>query len=225
MKRKYSKINYRVCRLPDKPIVYVLRGENGDMLIDTGRKLSVHNIDKWIRESGYNIKWVFLTHGHFDHAYNALYFQRKYGAEVILHEKDKEIFYGTDYPKIIPSSDKYKLVAQSAEVLIHKTLVPICKINYSVTDNDTDLLRKLGFDADIVMLPGHTYGSMGILQDRVLYSGDACSAIGGDYYTAIFGYDIDLLLQSEKKIFELNPLIIAPGHGKLIINERAFFEK
>ena len=31
MEKKYSKINYRVCGLPDKPIVYVLCGKNGDM--------------------------------------------------------------------------------------------------------------------------------------------------------------------------------------------------
>lgn len=60
---------------------------------------------------------------------------------------------------------------------------------------------------------------MGILQGRVMYCGDAVSDKGGDYFTAIFGENIDSIYVSEKKIFELNPLIIAPGHGKHIINE------
>jgi len=41
----------------------------------------------------------------------------------------------------------------------------------------------------------------------------------------MFGEDVASIYSSEKKIFELNPLIIAPGHGKYIINERAFPEK
>ena len=220
-KRKSRKVNYTVCSTPDKPLVYVLRGENGDMLIDTGTDTTAPHIEKWIEESGFDIKWIFLTHGHFDHAYNAGYFRKKYGAKLMLHEKDLELFRGLTIQSVNLSPGYNADVSE-----LYNTIVsshnPVCDVDVLITDDDADYLRKIGFDAEIVMFPGHTDGSMGIKQGRVVYCGDACAAKGGDYYTSLFGSDIDLLLDSEKKIFSLDPLVIAPGHGKLIINERAF---
>lgn len=37
--------------------------------------------------------------------------------------------------------------------------------------------------------------------------------------TALFGEEPESIIPSENRIFELNPVIIAPEHGKIIINE------
>lgn len=222
---KKEPVIFRSCNTPDRPLVYVLRGENGDMLVDTAYRLSVHNIDRWLRKSGYDIKWIFLTHGHFDHVCNARFFREKYGAKIILHEKDEELFRCRRFPELFPSSPSAKAITAAANAIMRRSKVPPCDLDYLLTDDDTDFLRKLGFDADVVMLPGHTKGSMGILQGRVLYAGDACSAVNGDYYTAFFGEDVPEIYRTEKKIFALNPLIIAPGHGRLVVNARAFPKK
>lgn len=226
-KKEYSgqRISYRSCATLDKTLVYVLRGTQGDMLIDTGRKISVHFIESWLRRAKYDIKWIFLTHGHFDHAYNAAYLKNKFGAKVIIHEKDADMLYGGLSPEMLPSSEANISAAKNANRLLQKIRVPVCEPDILLTDEDTDILRTLGFDADVVMLPGHTPGSVGIHEKRVLYCGDACAARDGEYYTALFGSDIDALHRSEKKILEINPLIIAPGHGKFIINEKAFKSK
>ena len=44
---------------------YVIRGENGDMLIDTGMEKYRDYIESWLTH--YNIKLILLTHGHYDH--------------------------------------------------------------------------------------------------------------------------------------------------------------
>ena len=46
------------------------------------------------------------------------------------------------------------------------------------------------------------------------------TAINEQYFTALFGEEPESIIPSENRIFELNPIIIAPGHGKIIINER-----
>lgn len=217
-----KKINYTVCDQPDKPLIYVLRGESGDMLIDTGGEDTKEHLDAWLTKCGFNIKWIFLTHGHYDHAFNAAYFQEKYNAEIIIHKLDKDLLLGKVFEKVIAFEDKNKDFANEANDLLKEFKTPKCEVSICLEDGDVDYLKKLGFDAQVVMLPGHTSGSMGIKQDRVLYCGDACSAVRGDYKTAIIGSDIENVIRSEKKIFELNPLVIAPGHGKLIINELAF---
>lgn len=203
-------------------MVYVIHGEQGDMLIDTGTEECREQIACWLEENGFNIKWVFLTHGHFDHAWNASFFREKYGAKVLLHEKDQDILQGHDFIPLKASSEQNEYVTSCANEFVLKHPINPCTVDYVISDKDTDFLRKIGFDADIVMLPGHTEGSMGIIQGRVIYCGDAVAAKGGDYYTALFGEDVDLIYETEKKIFDLNPLVIAPGHGKYIINERAF---
>lgn len=205
-----------------RPMVYVLRGKQGDMLIDTGMEECLNQIDSWIEENGFTIKWIFLTHGHFDHVWNAPYFREKYGAKVLMHEKDKSLLYECDRVPLKASSESTEYETACANDLVIKHPVKSCNIDYFITDKDVDYLRKIGFDADIVMLPGHTEGSIGIQQGRVMYCGDAVSAKGGDYFTAMFGENVGSIYLSEKKIFEMNPLIIAPGHGKYIINEKAF---
>lgn len=210
------------CPTPDRPVIYVLRGEQGDMLIDTGCEGTQDFVDSWITENGFDLKWIFLTHGHFDHVWNAKFLKEKYGSQVILHTDDVNLFKHRYIPLMIPTSEASRALTNTVNVNIAGYLSPVCPVDVVINDEDTGYLRKIGFDADIVMLHGHTPGSMGIIQGRVLYSGDACSAKGGDYYTSIFGANVDEVLESEGKIFEINPLIIAPGHGKLIINERAF---
>jgi len=207
---------------PDKPLVYVLRGKQGDLLIDTGYEEQWDELHEWIDSLQINLKWVFLTHGHFDHAGSAYLLRKTYGCEIIIHKDDALYLEGSLPRKFYPSS---KVNARTSNLVndARKLLIcPSCQIDHCLSNSDTDFLRQRGFDADVVMLRGHTYGSMGIVQGRVLYCGDACAAKRGDYYTALFGEDLFSLHATERKIFEINPLIIAPGHGKFIINELAF---
>jgi len=164
--------------IAERPMVYVLRGKQGDLLIDTGMEECLEQIVDWIEDNHFSIKWVFLTHGHFDHAWNASFFQEKYGAEVLMHEKDQDLLCENDFVPMKASSEKTEYATACANAYASQHPIKFCKIDHFITDNDTDYLRKIGFDADIVMLPGHTEGSMGILQGRVIYCGDAVSAKG-----------------------------------------------
>jgi len=217
-----QRLYFCVGNIVERPMVYVLQGKQGDILIDTGMEECLEQMTDWIEENHFNIKWVFLTHGHYDHTWNASFFREKYGAKVLLHEKDKSLMHEGDFVPMKASSESTEYITACANDIASKHPVKFCEIDYYITDKDTDFLRKNGFDADVVMLPGHTEGSMGIMQGRVMYCGDAVSAKGGDYYTAMFGENVNSIYESEKKIFDMNPLIIAPGHGKYIINEKAF---
>ena len=205
-----------------KPIVYALHGEQGDMLIDTGTGTMVHQLDDWIKETDLNVRWAFLTHGHFDHTWNCRFLKQKYGTQIILHEKDRELLALGETRTLYASKYCNKAVTEMCNEIneVCAPYAPVCKVDYYIGNEDTGFLRTLGFDADIVMLPGHTSGSVGVMQGKVLYCGDACSAKNGQYFTAMFGDEPESIIASENRIFELNPIIIAPGHGKIIINER-----
>lgn len=215
-----KRLHCKTGRLPDKPLSYVIHGKDGDLLIDTMHKRNIHGLDKWIRENEFNIKYVLLTHGHYDHSWNAEFFKKKYGAKIILHKKDYDLYTGKHKKILFPTKFRYFAYSKFANVMIKTHKNPVCEIDYLIDDHDEDFLNKLGFDEKIVMLPGHTMGSIGVFDGKILYAGDACSAKGGDYYTQCIAENILFMYISEQKIFQLNPLIIAPGHGRFIINEK-----
>ena len=209
-------INYYTCPTLDKPLVYVIRGEKGDLIIDTGRKHTAGSVEKWINDNGFDIKYLLLTHGHFDHTWNAKEFKEKYGLKIILHEKDLSLYEGDESRQLVPSSHFRIDATGVANRLLTKIHNPVTDIDYLINDNDSDLLRQFGFDAEIVPLPGHTIGSVGVRTGDILYSGDACSIVGGDYHTTFFGEDKAAIYETEERMLSMNLRIIAPGHGRLL---------
>ena len=49
--------------------LYVIKGKNGDILIDTGFIGIKRPLKRWLNQ--FNIKLVILTHAHVDHTWNA----------------------------------------------------------------------------------------------------------------------------------------------------------
>ena len=78
---------------------------------------------------------------------------------------------------------------------------------------NTDFLKNLGFDAVVVPLPGHTYGSSGVLCRDVLYCGDAFTAMNGVPQIPPHAVNPMMMAESLKKILDLNPKWLACGHG------------
>lgn len=209
-------IHYYVCPTVDKPIVYCIRGKDGDLLIDTGRKISVHSLDRWIGRNGFNIRYLLLTHGHFDHCWNAKFFKEKYKTKIILHRDDLTLYRGERKIPLVASSRHRLDAAGVANHLLQTVRNPVTDIDYLIDDTDTDFLTGLGFDAQIVPLPGHTLGSVGVRTGDILYCGDACSVVKGEYHTTFFGEDKAKIYETEDRLLAMDLKIIAPGHGRLL---------
>ena len=56
--------------------LYVIKGKNGDILIDTGFILRKRYLKKWLDK--FNMKLIILTHAHIDHIWNAAYIKKLY---------------------------------------------------------------------------------------------------------------------------------------------------
>ena len=70
--------------------LYILKGKNSDLLIDTGFIGVWNEMEKWLNE--YNVKHVLLTHAHVDHDWNAARLQSM-GAKILLSSvKTKGIY-------------------------------------------------------------------------------------------------------------------------------------
>ena len=86
--------------------------------------------------------------------------------------------------------------------------------------NEGDKLLEYGIDGQVIELPGHTKGSIGImLGDQYLLVGDALMNMFGSGVSLLYE-DREKMLKSAKKIEDIGKLKIYFGHGKAVENRR-----
>jgi len=195
--------------------VYVIRGQQGDMLIDTGFFTTYKPVLKWIRGNGFNITDIFLTHAHPDHDHNAAKFKELFNARIWLHSKDVSLIRNFPSQPQKPLDERF---VKRVKWISFWTKTPMIKSkaytpDFVIEDEGSDIPRKFGYDFSIVELPGHTLGSMGILDGNTLYCGDAYVVLNGVPMMPAHGTDLELMKKSVDRINEIVPSYLCCGHG------------
>ncbi len=199
---------------------YVIRGRSGDMLIDTGTEDYRDEIETWLQY--YNVKLIFLTHGHNDHIGNAAYFSKLFGADIVMSSLDLALSRHNLMHRIYPVGIRGKVILSASQKLMGQSTESFA-VNIFPEDG-VALGEKYGIECKAVKLDGHTKGSFGIMQGRDLYVGDALMN---------FVYpSSSLICESPKaareslyKIAALSPERIFFGHGKPIETGSRAYEK
>lgn len=149
-----------------------------------------------IRESGFSVKKILLTHGHFDHIAAVNEIAEKTGAEIFISERDVELL-----------RDANKNAAKLFFGLdIHSDL-PV------TTVKNGDKIALGALEITVKETPGHTKGSVCYFADNAVFTGDT---IFKDGYgrTDLYGGEYATLRVS---LMELIPALrgkkIYPGHG------------
>lgn len=167
--------------------------QNNAVIIDPGMEFD--KIEKALDDSGANLKYIIFTHGHYDHTASAYDLVEKTGAKLVIGSRDAEMLEDTDLSMSWMFTNHPH--ALSADI--------------AVEDSDTLTLDELTFE--FVMTPGHSKGSMVILCEDVMFSGDTVleQSVGR---TDFYGGNEALMIQSIKRLAALdkNYKILA-GHG------------
>lgn len=154
--------------------------------------------------AGLTVKYILLTHGHYDHTGAAAELKEKTGAPIYIHKADEVML-----------SDSVKSLAFFTP---ERRFVP-CEADEFVEEGKDIRLGKL--DISVLHTPGHTAGSVCYLfsdpdapEKRYMLSGDTLfkDSIGrSDTYSG----DPVVQLRSLDKIRELEgDYIVLPGHGE-----------
>lgn len=149
-----------------------------------------------LKEYDAKLKYILLTHGHFDHIIGVPKVKNEFGAKVYMHKDDKELVDDSDdfmrsvgmQPFEHPEIDKY--IDEGEEIYLGKNKI------------------------DVIHLPGHTQGGVGYYVDGMLFAGDTIflESIGR---TDLPGGNHAQLVKSIKdKIFTLDgDTMLYVGHG------------
>ena len=195
---------------------YFVDEEDGLTLIDTGMSFSSKSILQTASNLGKPIQRIILTHAHEDHVGGLDQLKQALpNVPVYISQRDAQLLAG----------DK-SLIAGEPNVPIRGSVPSKIQTKPDVLLSDGDRIGSLL----ALSAPGHTPGSMVFLdtRNRILIAGDALQTRGG---VAISGqlniwfpfpawatWHKSSAVDSAKKILELNPSLLAVGHGQMVIN-------
>ena len=143
---------------------------------------------------------IILTHGHFDHIMSIDDLKDRTGAPIYVHADDAELL-GDSHKNAYSLFFSDKFIAQNADGLLH----------------DGDILTLGNEELKVIHLPGHTEGSIGLLSDGFILTGDTLFDRGIGR-SDLYGGDALKLYSSLGRLKELDSALkIYPGHGKSAI--------
>lgn len=202
--------------------VYAVRTEEGVVLVDCGyNEVSLRaifqNLEYWGMDPG-DIRYVLLTHSHFDHTGNAKALHDR-GAKIVAHRATADA---------LATGDE-----RTIHYAFYRADFPVCPVDVELGEHETFRIGEFTFEA--INVPGHTEGSTVYLTEcdgrRVMFVGDF--AFHGrpetpEHSLAWNGgteVDTDEFLDSLLRIQQIRVDALLPGHyGFLLANGSAIVD-
>lgn len=212
---------------------YLLKNHQNFLLVDTGGHMF---LDKQFRDrrselvlelekngvNDTNLNMILLTHGDNDHVCNARYIRDRFHSKIAMHANDVFMVEQSD-PSCYRVNSNYqsilfkivfKVMDSRIKLLMEKIYKEFELFKPDILLEDGQSLLEFGFEGVICHCPGHTPGSVGILDDEG-------NLIAGDLFAnqkkpslAINAQNFDEMKKSAQKILKNNVLKIYPGHGE-----------
>lgn len=182
---------------------YIVYSENTKdcIIIDPGDE--AQRILSTVDENNLKVKYIVLTHGHFDHIGAVREVQNATGALVVIHKDDAS--YLADGRRNLSSYIGIKQDEVKADKLL--------------SDGDTIEVGDMVFK--VIHTPGHTPGGICILKDNLLFTGDTLfdSSIGRTDFP--YGSLPQLIESIKNKLYTLDAdYVVYPGHeGKTTLDK------
>lgn len=195
---------------------YIVENRKCGILVDTGKREFADRVIEACRS--YRVGLIVLTHGHYDHAENAARIKNALGISIAMEEKDCDLIRSNRNQSLTAVTVPGKVVLAAS--LREFDSRPVPEFKPDVLLHDGDSLAEYGVDAQIVALPGHTRGSIGVDVDgRHLIVGDALMNMFYPTVSMLY-HDRGDMLKSAEKISDIGERIIYFGHGKPVKNRR-----
>lgn len=181
--------------------VYLLRTPAGRLAVDSGAQVYSAAFARLLRD--FRPDALLLTHAHLDHAGGAWMAARQ-GVPVLAHPLEHPMLIGETHDLPYPAG--WPALGRAVS-RVHRKVRP--EHVQAVDPGET----VLGWE--VVALPGHTAGQVGVLRDGVLIAGDAVVGGPGGAHLPREAYNADHgeALVTLKRMAGLHLRAVLPGHG------------
>ncbi len=173
---------------------YLIKDESTGALAVVDPACDSENLVCAINNWGSDLRYILLTHGHFDHVGGVNYLLKHFDAQVVISQDEVELL----------STPTLNLSVW------HNMRIDDVTADITLSDNET---FKLGdTDFTFITTPGHTSGSGCYIADEYIFSGDTlfCESVGRTDFPTSNGKDMMLSLM---KLNDLSgDYIVYPGH-------------
>lgn len=188
---------------------YVWRDGDALTVIDTGTAGHADRIAALGR-----VERIVLTHCHGDHIGSAAELRAITGAPVHAHRLEAPVIRG-EQPEptpVIPPEERELFDRVTPNV----PLAPRSPVDHEVEEGD---VLDFGDGARVLSIPGHTPGSIAIHLPAhgVLFTGDTVATWDGAPIPGVFNTDRPLLLESVRRLLDLDPAVLCVGHGDVVL--------
>lgn len=179
--------------------LYIDDATKHGFIVDPG--LDGERLVQYIKEKGFVIEKILLTHGHLDHIYSAKEVKEALGASMVIHKEGK--IYLED-PKWNLSKDYLKtpIMMEADEYVEH--------------GDEIALQANPNFKVQVVYVPGHTADGVAYYshQEGIAFVGDIIFEGSVGRSDLLGGNAMRLLNAIRAQIFTLpDETVLFPGHG------------
>ena len=201
---------------------YLVPAKEGYILVDTGYEDGFKRFQKKIQKAGIDpkeIKYIFLTHAHDDHAGFLNDVLAITDAKVILHPKAVE---GLKRGQNSFEGGCSGRLAYAFCILLkllgkgeHK--YPPIKEEYlgRLITTDSEEFRSIDFEYKVIETPGHTADHISMIVDDIMFCGDAAmNSFPSIKRVIVWIEDPEQFKNSWEKILNAGPAMLYPAHGK-----------
>lgn len=151
-----------------------------------------------LKEKGFSVTAIFLTHGHFDHIWGVEKLKELSGVKVYAYEGEKELL-------------------ESAALNVSKNAGRACEIKADVYVRDGEEITVSGMSCRLIATPGHTQGSCCYYfeKEKILVSGDTLFQESVGRTDLPTGSMSSLVRSVKEKLMSLpEDVKVYPGHGE-----------
>lgn len=176
---------------------YILGDKNEAIVVDPGS--NAEEIVSALSDNEITVKYVVLTHCHFDHIMAVEKLIELLGVKLIACQAEKENLLCAD----INYTNRYsrKPVELTADLYVR----------------NGDVIKSGNFEFEVIETPGHTSGGMCLYceSEKILVSGDTLFRASIGRCDLATGNEIELVNSIKTKLFSLpDEVSVLPGHGE-----------
>ena len=203
---------------PYPPNVFLIKEGGVAALIDSGFSDddSYNTRIKFLEaHSDATIKYIVLTHHHYDHSSGAHRLRDATGAQIVVHKDEESLLLNPDNETgDMEIPEEQKEFREQAK----KWRLEAAKAIPDIRVEDGHVLEIGALHLKLVHTPGHTAGHLCMLipEEKLLFAGDNVLGVGTAAIAPPPHGDMGQYIASLKKMQTLEAELLAPGHGPLV---------